>query len=67
MIIKNILASKGRAVITIGVFGSVSDAISKMAEHHIAALVLTNGAQVLGVVSERDILKAISRGRHFRS
>jgi CBS domain-containing protein len=61
MMIKNILESKGSSVITIGVFESVSDAIDTMAEHHIAALVLTNGAQVLGVVSERDILKAISK------
>src|SRR5271156_6768486 len=60
MMIKTILKSKGAAVITIGVFESVSDAMDTMVEHNIAALVLTNGAEVVGVVSERDILKAIS-------
>jgi CBS domain-containing protein len=62
MMIKTILKSKGDAVITIGVFESVSDAMDTMVEHNIAALVLTNGAEVIGVVSERDILRAISDG-----
>jgi CBS domain-containing protein len=61
MIIKNILERKGSAVITIGVFESVSDAIDTMSERHIAALVLTNGERILGLVSERDILRAISK------
>ena len=62
MMIKNILESKGDAVITIGVFESVSDAMDTMVEHNIAALVVTDGAKVAGVVSERNILKAISDG-----
>ena len=62
MMIKNILESKGDAVITIGVFESVSDAMDTMVEHNIAALVVTDGARVAGVVSERNILKAISDG-----
>jgi CBS domain-containing protein len=60
MMIKTILKNKGNAVITIGVFESVRDAMDTMVEHNIAALVLTNGAEVIGVVSERDILRAIS-------
>jgi len=62
MMIKNILASKGDTVITIGIFESVSDAMDTMVEHNIAALVVTDGARVAGVVSERNILKAISDG-----
>ena len=58
--IKTILKNKGDAVITINAFESVRDAMDTMVEHKIAALVLTNGAQVIGVVSERDILQAIS-------
>ena len=60
MMIRTILKSKGGAVITIGVFESVSDAMDTMVERKIAALVLTNGTEVIGVVSERDILRAIS-------
>jgi CBS domain-containing protein len=62
MMIKNILESKGDAVITIGVFESVSDAMDAMVEHGIAALVVTDGARVAGVISEHNILKAISDG-----
>jgi CBS domain-containing protein len=58
--IKNILASKGDAVITIGAFESVSDAMDTMAEHQIAAVVVVDGDKVLGLISERDILRAIS-------
>jgi CBS domain-containing protein len=60
MMIKSILESKGDTVITIGVFESISDAMDTMVEHQIAALVVADGAKVIGVVSERDILKAIS-------
>jgi CBS domain-containing protein len=60
MTIKAILKNKAKAVLTIGVFETVGDAMDTMVEHKIAALVLTNGDKVVGVVSERDILKAIS-------
>jgi CBS domain-containing protein len=62
MMIKTILKSKGDAVITISAFESVRDAMDTMVEHRIAALVVTNGAEVIGVVSERDVLQAISDG-----
>jgi CBS domain-containing protein len=62
MMIKTILKNKGGTVITMGVFESARDAIRKMVQCKIAALVLTNGAEVIGVISERDILQAISRG-----
>jgi CBS domain-containing protein len=60
MMIKTILKNKGDAVITLSVFESVRDAMRMMVEHEIAALVLTSGAEVVGVVSERDVLQAIS-------
>ena len=60
MVIKAILKSKGDAVVTISPFESVSDALDTMVEHEIAALVLTKGAEVIGVVSEHDILKELS-------
>jgi CBS domain-containing protein len=60
MMIKTILKNKGEAVITIGVFESVRDAMGTMVQHKVGALVLKNGAEVIGVVSERDILQAIA-------
>jgi CBS domain-containing protein len=61
MTIKSILKNKGDAVVTLSVFESVRDAMQLMVERNIAALVLTNGSEVVGVVSERDILRAISK------
>jgi CBS domain-containing protein len=60
MIVKTILKNKADAVITIGAYESVRDAMHAMVERKVAALVLTNGSEVIGVVSERDILQAIS-------
>jgi CBS domain-containing protein len=60
MMIRTILKNKGDAVITISAFESVRDAMDTMVEHKIAALVLVSGAEVIGVVSERDILQALS-------
>ena len=48
MMIKTVLKNKGAAVITINAFETVRDAMYSMIEHKIAALVLTNGAQVIG-------------------
>jgi len=62
MMIKAILKNKGDSVITISISDLVRDAIHTMVERKIAALVLTNGAEVVGIVSERDILQAISEG-----
>lgn len=60
MMIKTILKNKGAAVITMSVFESVRDAIDTMVQRKIAALVVTNGSEVVGVVSEHDVLRAIS-------
>jgi len=62
MMIKTILKNKGDAVITIANFALVRDAMNAMVECKIGALVLMNGAEVTGVVCERDILRAISDG-----
>jgi CBS domain-containing protein len=62
MMIKTILKNKGDAVITIGNFALVRDAMNAMVECKVGALVLMNGAEVTGVVCERDILRAISDG-----
>ena len=62
MIIKTILKNKGDAVITIGNIALVRDAMNTMVECKVGALVLMNGSEVIGVVCERDILRAISDG-----
>jgi CBS domain-containing protein len=59
--IQNILDRKGVDVITIGATDTVRSAADRTREHGVAALVVKTGDAVKGLVSERDIVQAISR------
>ena len=56
MTIQAILASKGRDVATIGPDATLSDAISTLGELKIGALPVVEDGQVLGIISERDVI-----------
>ncbi len=60
MSIQAILYEKGSNVETIGPDASVRDAAAKLQEENIAALVATRGDAILGIVSEREIVHALS-------
>lgn len=62
MTVKSILNEKGRDVFTMGPNDVLSDAIEALAERRIGALVVTNGdRKIVGILSERDIVRAIAR------
>jgi CBS domain-containing protein len=62
MNVKNILAIKGRNVITIGPDKSIKEAIALMDAQNIGALIVLDEAQQLvGIISERDIIRAFVR------
>jgi CBS domain-containing protein len=61
IMIQNILDRKGVEVITIGAAETVRSAADRMRAHGIAALVVQSGDAVKGVVSERDVVQAVSR------
>ncbi len=64
MTIKQLLDKKGREVHTIGPEESVFEAIRRMAELGIGALVVTEGEDPVGIVTERDYArKVILKGR----
>jgi CBS domain-containing protein len=56
MTIQAILADKGREVATIGADGKVSDVVATLGERRIGALPVVGDGQILGIVSERDII-----------
>lgn len=61
MRVESILADKGRSVATIGRERSVLDASRSLAAHRIGALVVSeDGSTIEGIVSERDIARAIA-------
>ena len=61
MTVSNILADKGRDIVTIEPSASLAEAIKVLAEKRIgAALVLGADRRIAGIISERDIVRALA-------
>ena len=62
MRVKDILDHKGAAVATVGPDASVADLVASLADHGVGALVVTaDGRRIEGIVSERDVVRALHR------
>jgi CBS domain-containing protein len=61
MSIRNILERKGPEVVTIRATDSVQSAADRMRQRGIAALVVTSGDAIAGLISEREIVHAVAR------
>jgi len=62
--VKHLLADKGNRVFSIGPDEAVLVAVRMMADRHIGALLVMNGNELTGIVSERDYArKIILQGR----
>jgi len=67
-LVKHLLDSKGREVISIVQEASVYDAIKLMAEHGVGSLLVMDGDELKGIVTERDYArKVIIMGRSSES
>ena len=63
-----LLAAKDSAIWTISPDHSVLDAIKLMGEKEIGALLVTNGTELVGIISERDYArKVILKGKESHS
>lgn len=61
---RQLLDHKGRAIFSVGPDEPVLEAIRLMADHHIGALLVMKGDELVGIVSERDYArKVILKGR----
>ena len=60
MKIANILDRKGEGVVTIDISFNLQSAADLMMRHHIAALVVTDEGEPVGLISERDIVNALA-------
>jgi CBS domain-containing protein len=61
MTVRSILERKGREVVTVAPEQTLADAARLLSENRIGAVVLVNADQgVLGILSERDIVRAIA-------
>ena len=62
MNVRSILDAKGHSVQTIGPNETLAEAINRLTEHKIGALVVTNGdRKVVGILSERDIVRMVAK------
>jgi CBS domain-containing protein len=60
MKISDILRYKGSDVITTAPDAPVTQVLAKLAEHNVGALVVVRGEDVIGIVSERDIVRRLN-------
>jgi CBS domain-containing protein len=62
--VRDILAVKGRDVWTVDLDATVFEALSRMAEKEVGALMVMDGPKLVGIISERDYArKVILHGR----
>jgi len=63
MQLSTVIAAKGGAVVTIQPDAAVADLIAMLAEHNVGALVVSvDGRTITGIVSERDVVHALTHG-----
>lgn len=62
MKVERILERKGHEVVTIAPGNTVAHALRLLVRHGIGSLVVADGSQIQGIVTERDILRLVDRG-----
>ena len=67
-LVSHLLDRKGRKILSIGPDASVFDAIKLMAEEAVGSLLVMDGENLLGIITERDYArKVIIKGRSSES
>ncbi|HEV7455792.1 MAG TPA: CBS domain-containing protein [Roseococcus sp.] len=60
MIVAQVLKTKGSQVVSVRAEDSIASITRTLAQHRIGAVLVLEGDQVLGIVSERDIVRALA-------
>jgi CBS domain-containing protein len=65
--LSEILEAKGHEVLRIHAAASVLDAVKRMVDANVGSLIVTDGGEVVGIVTERDYLRRVTlEGRSDR-
>ncbi|MFW5449990.1 MAG: CBS domain-containing protein [Methylophagaceae bacterium] len=59
MKVRSITKNKGKPVIGLSPSDSLDQAVTLMMEHHIGSLIVTENGKVVGILSERDLLRIL--------
>ena len=62
MLIRDILSLKGGTIFSIEPRGSLTDAVALMVERDIGSLVVMDGGNMVGLLTFREVLKALQSG-----
>ncbi len=60
MLVAEIIRGKGDAVYTISPRLTLTQACAELQRHRVGALVVCDGARVVGILSERDVVRAVA-------
>jgi len=58
---RDVLKAKGHGVKTIGPAAGVREAVAALADNGVGSLLVVEGDRIVGIVSERDILRALAK------
>ncbi|WP_026425185.1 CBS domain-containing protein [Actinokineospora inagensis] len=61
MRIADVLRDKGSGVATVDPQARVGDVVTTLDRHNVGALVVVDGGRVVGIVSERDVVRGLAR------
>lgn len=61
MKVETILQAKGRDVFSVQATATIADAVAILSEKNIGAVMVKDGAVVVGILSERDIVRHLKR------
>ncbi|CAN5615165.1 CBS domain-containing protein [soil metagenome] len=59
MLIADLLKHKGSSVVTIAPDAVVTALLAALAEHRVGALVVLDGDRIVGIISERDVVRSL--------
>ena len=59
MRIADVLQDKGNEVATVAPSATVAELIAALAEHNVGALPVVDGDRLVGIVSERDVVRRL--------
>ena len=62
MRIADVLRGKGSAVATVGPDATVTELLGELATHNVGALPVIDGGNLIGIVSERDVVRRLHAG-----
>jgi len=62
MRIADVLRKKGTSVATVGPDATVTELLAELAEHNVGALPVVENDRIIGIVSERDVVRRLHAG-----